>query len=229
MQIIISRGGNHLNHVKMVGDIVRRDFRNQVKFFHQNIVLQARVAERLFSSKEITNGGGHYFQTDIQLPGRLFQTFKIKTQAINSRYNFMSNTSLKNLCERSYASLQDLCIRNAQCLTNEVIVKSLSQMKNLQKLDLSYCKQIDDTTVTTLCVELPQLKNISLRFLNLITGESLKAVLENLKGLEGLDISGCFSIDLGCLTKLKGNQVLKCLLLEYLLLKSDHLRPLQDT
>jgi hypothetical protein len=57
----------------------------------------------------------------------------------------------------------------------------------------------------------------------------LRSVLDNLKGLEGLDISGCFSIDLGCLTKLKGNQILRCLLLEYLLLKPDHLKPLQDT
>ena len=43
--------GQDLQHVRMVGDLVRRDFRGQVKFFHQNISLQARVADRLYSTK----------------------------------------------------------------------------------------------------------------------------------------------------------------------------------
>jgi hypothetical protein len=37
----------------MLSDLVRRDFRGQVKFFHQNISLQARVADRLFYTKEV--------------------------------------------------------------------------------------------------------------------------------------------------------------------------------
>jgi hypothetical protein len=108
-------------------------------------------------------------------------------------------------------------------------VSSLSLLTNLVKLDLSYCKQIDDSTVVALCTKLPQLKNVSLRFLNLLTGESLKACLEHLKNLEGLDISGCFQMDLAHLNKLRSNKVLKCLLLEYLLMKSDNLKPLQDS
>lgn len=47
--------------------------------------------------------------------------------------------------------------------------------------------------------------------------------------MEGLDVSGCFAMDLGGLVKLRGNTVLKCLLLEYLLIKSDHLKPLTET
>jgi hypothetical protein len=39
-----------------VGDLIRRDFRGQVKFFHQNISLQARVADRLYSTKEVVSG-----------------------------------------------------------------------------------------------------------------------------------------------------------------------------
>jgi len=101
--------------------------------------------------------------------------------------------------------------------------------KSLQKLDLSYCKQIDDKVAVTLCSELPQLKNISLRFCNLLTGETLRAITDNLKDLEGLDVSGCFAMDLSGLLRLRGNSVLKCLLLEYLVIKSEHLRPLKDT
>jgi hypothetical protein len=38
--------------VRLLGDIVKKDFRNQVKFFNQNIVLQAKVAENLFNTNE---------------------------------------------------------------------------------------------------------------------------------------------------------------------------------
>ena len=74
-----------------------------------------------------------------------------------------------------------------------------------------------------------QLKNLSLRFCNLLTGEALKTILEYQPNLEGLDISGCFGMDLGNLLKLRGNTVLKCLLLEFLPLKSEHLKHLVDS
>jgi hypothetical protein len=100
----------------------------------------------------------------------------------------------------------------------------------LQKLDLSYCKQIDDATAIQIIKALPnQFKNISLRFCSLLTGETLKAILEYQPNMEGLDISGCFAMDLSALVKIRGNTVLKCLLLEYLPLKSEHLRHLVDS
>ena len=73
------------------------------------------------------------------------------------------------------------------------------------------------------------IKNLSLRFLNLLTSETLKAIFENFKGLEGLDISGCFGMDLNGLSKLRGNNNLKCLLLEYLILKTENLKHLLDS
>ena len=74
-----------------------------------------------------------------------------------------------------------------------------------------------------------QLKNVSLRFCSLLTVETLKAICDYQPNLEGLDVSGCFAMDMSGLVKLRGNTILKCLLLEYLLLKSDHLKPLIDT
>ena len=55
LQVILDRGEN-LQHVRQVGDLIRRDFRGQVKFFHQNISLQAKVADRLYSTKEVVTG-----------------------------------------------------------------------------------------------------------------------------------------------------------------------------
>jgi hypothetical protein len=53
LQIVLDKGQD-LQHIRMLSDMVRRDFRGQVKFFHQNISLQARVADRLYYTKEVT-------------------------------------------------------------------------------------------------------------------------------------------------------------------------------
>ena len=58
LQVILARGET-LQHVRQVGDLIRRDFRGQVKFFHQNISLQARVADRLYSTKEVVSDASH--------------------------------------------------------------------------------------------------------------------------------------------------------------------------
>lgn len=76
---------------------------------------------------------------------------------------------------------------------------------------------------------LPNLKSLSLRFLNQITGESLKAIIDNMKGLEGLDLSGCMNVDLAPLTKLRNNTSLKGMLLEFLNIKSEHIKALKET
>jgi hypothetical protein len=81
MRLILSKGDN-LKHVREVGDMVKRDFRGHAKFFSQNIVLQARAATRLHTEES----------------GRLYETFKIKTVAVNSKHNFLSDTSLRSLC-----------------------------------------------------------------------------------------------------------------------------------
>lgn len=47
MKIILDQGSN-LAHIRMLKEIIKRDFKNQIKFFNQNIVLQAKVADRLF-------------------------------------------------------------------------------------------------------------------------------------------------------------------------------------
>jgi len=81
LHLVLSKG-DHLEHVRALDSIVKRDFRCQVKFFSQNIVLQARVASRVRTTET----------------GRLFESFKVKTGAINSRYNFFSDVSLAQLC-----------------------------------------------------------------------------------------------------------------------------------
>jgi hypothetical protein len=111
MKIILDQGSN-LAHIRMLKEVIRRDFKNQIKFFNQNIVMQAKVADRLFI------GDKKGTVANNQNSSRLFQTFKIKTKAINSRYNFISDGSLLKLCQKSKSSMEEVCIRNGNYLSN---------------------------------------------------------------------------------------------------------------
>ena len=64
----------------------------------------------------------------------------------------------------------------------------------------------------------------------MITHESISKVVDNLKLLEGLDLSGCFGINLELpMIKLRDNPKLTCLLLEYLLVMPSHMYHLRYT
>ena len=47
MKIILDQGSN-LAHIRMLKEVIKRDFKNQIRFFNQNIMMQAKVADRLF-------------------------------------------------------------------------------------------------------------------------------------------------------------------------------------
>jgi hypothetical protein len=64
------------------------------------------------------------------------------------------------------------------------------------RLDLSYSKEIDDSVVKVIAHDIRTLKKLCLRFLTKLTSDSMTLVIDNLKLLEGLDISGCFGINL---------------------------------
>jgi hypothetical protein len=55
LKIIFDKGTSSLVHVSSLQDIIRKDFKGQVKFFHSKIVLHATVADRLFSLRKRTD------------------------------------------------------------------------------------------------------------------------------------------------------------------------------
>ena len=106
---------------------------------------------------------------------------------------------------KSRDSLEDLAIKNCIHLTNSCLGDNLACVKRLIRLDLSYSKQIDDSVLNVIAMELRNLKKLCLRFLTLITAASISKVLEQSK-LEGLDISGCFNVNLDfAMIKMKTN------------------------
>ena len=48
LQAVFDKGSNLL-HIKALKEMIRKDFRNHIKFFTQKMVVIARVADRLFS------------------------------------------------------------------------------------------------------------------------------------------------------------------------------------
>lgn len=132
------------------------------------------------------------------------------------------------MCQKSRDSLEDFAIRNAINLTNLCVSENLASLKRLVRLDLSYTKQLDDTVIKAVAGEMRNLKKLCLRFLNLITHDSVNLVLEHLKLLEGLDLSGCFGVNLDLpMYKLREHQHLSTLLLEYLFVLPTHLYQLK--
>lgn len=137
------------------------------------MILHTKVADRLFT---FSNNNSTY-------RSRLFKVFKIKSKSISSQDNFISDSSLQNLCYGSKDSLEEICIRNAHKLSNPNLINCLTAIQSLQKLDLSYCKQIDDEVITSICSKLTNLVSLSVRFLDLLTSESLNQIFVNLKNL----------------------------------------------
>ncbi len=142
----------------------------------------------------------------------------------------MSDKSFTKICVKSRDSLEDLAIKNCIHLTNSCLSDNIGHLKRLIRLDLSYSKQIDDTVVNVIALELRNLKKLCLRFLSQVTALSISKVLE-FSNLEGLDLSGCFNVNLDLvLVKLKNNNAsLKCLLLEYLMVQPFHLYHLRSS
>lgn len=137
---------------------------------------------------------------------RLFQTFKIKALGVGSAHNFISDKSFAKVCIRSRHSLEDLAVKNALLISNQCLIDNVTQLSRLSALDLSYSKQVDDSVIKAIALSLRNLKKLCLRFLALLTSESICLALENLKNLEGLDISGCFAVNLDvAMIKLRGN------------------------
>lgn len=81
LKVVLKKTSKTLPHMRVIKEIIRRDFRNQFKFFNQNILLQTRVADTLLyqikNSSSATSihdegSGGHRFKNDQENKFRLY-------------------------------------------------------------------------------------------------------------------------------------------------------------
>lgn len=184
------------------------------------MVLIVRVAERLFSQMDLKNN---------REQNRLLKIFKIKSRSINSPDNFISDSSLFKICRKSKESLEELCIRNGDRLSKENLIKSIQILNKLQKLDLSYTRQVDDSAINELYLQRKPITSLTMRMLKNLTSVGLRQILLNCPNLEGLDISGCVKMDLLELIHIRRMLSLKTLILEYLELSFKHCQFIADS
>jgi len=80
----------------------------------------------------------------------------------------ISDRSLITICEKSAQSLEELVIRNSDCLSNQGLLRGLNFLKNLTHLDLSYTNAVDDKLIYGMLENtniISSLEKLSLRLL----------------------------------------------------------------
>ncbi len=178
--------------MEFLADLIKRDFKKQYRFFKNKVGLQMQVSKGIFSSGR------------QRRPGVLLKTFKIKADNINSTANLISNGTLTNLCYESRCSLRELSLRCAIHLKPEGLVSAISELYQLQKLDLSYTKIVNDDVVLAIAENNgDQLQSLALRCLPEISAVSIRAIVRHVPNLRQLDISGCVNIDLDTFSQFK--------------------------
>lgn len=172
---------------------------------------------------------GLYVQNKERQRGVLLKTFKMKAVKVNSKYNYISNTTLKKLCHKSRKSLRELAIRGATCLTADGIVESIGELFNLQKLDLSYSKMVNDDVIEQILkTNGDQLQSIALRCLPEITKRTIMALHKYAPNLQQLDVSGCRGIELDSFFALRDFPCLTDLLIDFLEPTHSHMAYIAD-
>lgn len=219
-----------MHHLKFLQEIVAKDFKGQFRFFANKMVLSTELAPNLYKSDQLKTAPQLLCLRKNQ---RLFQTFKLKTNNLNSKDNFFSNESFKKLCFNSQNSLRDLTLRNASQINQNVLLEGIQCFQQLQKLDLSYnADTVTDVFIKDLFDGPNKLKltSFSARCCSKLTSTSFAKLILNLgETLESLDVSGCVLMQNDALCSLRHNKTLKVLLLEHLRVSNQGLSFLQET
>jgi hypothetical protein len=198
----------NLKHIQKLNEVIEKDFGGRDESFHKRVVVRMRLPSKV---------------EDVEkYKGALFEAFHILPRRNNELDNFISNESVNNICTASKYTMKDLNLRVCSKLTNR-IVEAISACTFLEKVELSNNRIIDDVAIERIAQCCSNLKTLNLSGLKNITEKSIVAIGENLRFLEGLDISNCDGIKGDYLISLKNCQGLNILLLKGLKLKDNDL------
>lgn len=122
-----------------------------------------------------------------------------------------AHTRLRSLCLTRCSSITDagfqtwapfhfplltsLCLADLTYLTDGAVVSLVNAAKNLERLDLSFCCALTDTSTEVVALGLPRLKELRLAFCgSAVSDGSLGCVALHLSALEGLSVRGCVRV-----------------------------------
>ena len=111
-------------------------------------------------------------------------------------------TGSLSLLEHSDSMIEELYLDGCKRISAEEIARLTKFLHRLRVLHLGGCSQLlNDTTVETICRNLPHLESIDLMGLNKITDRSVQAIFSHLKNLKYVNIDYCERIRLGYLSQ----------------------------
>lgn len=83
----------------------------------------------------------------LNAKGRLYKSFKLKSQKLQTKSNLLSDSSLLKICDLSSQSLKELVVRSSHYLSNEGILNSVVKLRKLRYLDFGYSWSISDSVI----------------------------------------------------------------------------------
>lgn len=167
--------------MKLIRDIVKRDFGNKVSSFMSRVTIQCEAAQ---GANDMDKEGNQ-----TKKKGWLLSSFKIKP---NKEFNnFLSNFSLEQIIESSVMSLTELSLRGWFRLN---LFQTDILLKGLQSLDLTGWTNAEDETISSMWKSCPKVETLNISGLPRITEEAIKIISAELSYLKAIDFSFCYNI-----------------------------------
>ncbi|XP_062594412.1 F-box/LRR-repeat protein 15-like [Saccostrea cucullata] len=118
-----------------------------------------------------------------------------------------------SIMTRNNSSLQDLVLRNSKdWLTDPVLMPVLKQNPKLQRLDISNCSFVTNSSLQVLGVNCQNVRVVSLSECHWVSVDGLTVLAMQCVNLESLDLTGCWGVNDEAITLL----AVRCKKLQYL-------------
>lgn len=112
-----------------------------------------------------------------------------------TRCTSVSDAGFQAWAPYHFPLLTSLCLADCTYLTDGAVVSLVNAAKNLERLDLSFCCALTDTSTEVVALGLPRLKELRLAFCgSAVSDGSLGCVALHLGALEGLSVRGCVRV-----------------------------------
>lgn len=101
-----------------------------------------------------------------------------------------------SIMTKNNTSLQDLVLRNSKdWLSDAVLMPVLKQSSRLQRLDISNCTVMTNTSLQVLGVNCQNVKRLSLSECHWVSADGLTVLAMQCVNLESLDLTGCWGVN----------------------------------
>lgn len=139
--------------------------------------------------------------------------FSINKTVNTCRIANKMTTGAMSIMTRNNTSLHDLVLRNSKdWLTDAVLRPILKQSPKLQRLDISNCSSVTNSTLQVLGVNCQNVRTVCLNDCHWVSVDGLTVLAIQCVNIESLDLTGCWGVNDEAITLL----AMQCKKLQYL-------------